>query len=1205
MLFQYLESQIVTALAALQAFDSPEDALNHTDPGEMSVVVNAIQKLVTDDLKSLITFDSVAAVIFKNSTFNSDLYAVRRLNAFFDFRPSGCFEAMSSMVAKILEVIYTFVGINNSEPVSQEVSRNLIMVTASNPMIASILQTFDPSWFTESSLAALTTAMSFFGQIVSFFGLKVLYGTTIDSIKAIGDEVPGIDIFLAIIALSVTNGATIYSSIGVLAALLSELIQAGTMWKDTCYELSSCEGEPNCDDENLCTKDRGVCDVNTNWQWECSNTPIACYPGFSCDPSDGKCKPDDILIPCIAVIDEDSSFGTPNQGDRWNEFRSTYQARPFCLLVPNPEGSVKTPEAFLSDGLAVVHFDVTKDDGDIAKSMDWMSMCGLNHYAAANVGWIGLFIDNSGSMYESEVRASRDRFYADLEIRGIQVKKVVNPNENWLLPFLTTLAPEDDTEGNEDNEECTGPEDLEGYTFWPLYDSEGEDVVPGPEEFSSLPELAWICDKDPSCKGFNTNGWLKTRIKPSAEWANFGDSDCQGMYVKKSGMAEVVLNIADAEIGVTEDAGPNEDKAGRIAEYRAAGLWNPWGQNAKDRGPEYWCMDFVSWVFQEAGIPIGPDGLGFAYVKYMRNWAEDMKVWEDKGNILTLPPQPADIIAWGKPGADEYHVGIVEFVDADGTIHTIEGNTGDGVFRREYATNSVKYGEITGYAHVLTLFSGVPIDEGPENECSSYPGYVFWPGYDSPKHDLPEISASSIGGMLATCNANPNCKGFNSNGYLKTKIEPLGKWQVWTEPGPCDGLFIKKPVGPSDYVVNGNGLRENEISIVHFIVKYTIKNMGLSPHEAIRDRVGPGAWWSLKEGVLNLPNPFRHNNCNDEWPRRDTLKACDAGLQWQVGVASVQVNYMSSPAWVQKIEDKAKELYNNDISFALSQTAKQALYEEETTEFDAILTSTGYLRTSWIFRNHLVGFFYKGLDVKQSCVDAAIPWCYDKKCADCDRYALENIQSVRDAIDEVTILLQSLHDAGGMSPINEGEDPVEPPIIIEPPVVTDPSCSNLSNPHGTESKWASCDKTVRAEDCVVSWKCTECMNDITKFVVDKLVDCTEKKISYCQTYFSSKGEHPGNAADCWTGKNKQHVAATGQGLADGWAAARWLRDNHVALKVRYVIWQNRIWHAHNPVQSGDFTVNPPNTAHLEAKAQLTLDDITNGHYDHIHVSVEY
>ncbi len=47
-----------------------------------------------------------------------------------------------------------------------------------------------------------------------------------------------------------------------------------------------------------------------------------------------------------------------------------------------------------------------------------------------------------------------------------------------------------------------------------------------------------------------------------------------------------------------------------------------------------------------------------------------------------MPPQAGDLIVW-----DE-HIGIVESVAPDGTIHTIEGNSSDAVTRRTHAAGS-------------------------------------------------------------------------------------------------------------------------------------------------------------------------------------------------------------------------------------------------------------------------------------------------------------------------------------------------------------------------------------------------------------------------------------------------------------------------------------------------------------------------------------
>jgi hypothetical protein len=196
--------------------------------------------------------------------------------------------------------------------------------------------------------------------------------------------------------------------------------------------------QPNCDDGKMCTTELAICKSGV---WRCTNTKVTCPGGFSCDPLSGNCKNDDKLIPCVAVIDEDSSFGTPNQAAQWTEVRTQYPSRPFCLLVPNPIGKVGIPSNFLADDLTIVEYNIVRDFGDQAIAEDWAVKCGLNFYASNQVGYVGLFVDDSGSLEKSEVIASYDKFIAFMATQTIEIKKVVNTEENWILSFLTTLVP--------------------------------------------------------------------------------------------------------------------------------------------------------------------------------------------------------------------------------------------------------------------------------------------------------------------------------------------------------------------------------------------------------------------------------------------------------------------------------------------------------------------------------------------------------------------------------------------------------------------------------------------------------------------------------------------------------------------------------------------------------------------------------------------
>lgn len=142
-------------------------------------------------------------------------------------------------------------------------------------------------------------------------------------------------------------------------------------------------------------------------------------------------------------------------------------------------------------------------------------------------------------------------------------------------------------------------------------------------------------------------------------------------------MRSRILDAARAELGTLE-SGQN----------RGAALKYP---NHFGRGAEPWCADFVSYVMQKSG-----GDMNDPYCPSIVNQLKRDGNWKGRSN-----PQPGDIVLFDWDGdrvAD--HVGIVERVNADGTIATIEGNTDhpqtgrEGVWRR---TRSL--GVILGFGH--------------------------------------------------------------------------------------------------------------------------------------------------------------------------------------------------------------------------------------------------------------------------------------------------------------------------------------------------------------------------------------------------------------------------------------------------------------------------------------------------------------------------
>lgn len=136
------------------------------------------------------------------------------------------------------------------------------------------------------------------------------------------------------------------------------------------------------------------------------------------------------------------------------------------------------------------------------------------------------------------------------------------------------------------------------------------------------------------------------------------------------------LAAAQAEIGVQEQP-PGSNDSPRIAEYRTATV------GAYAGAP--WCAYFVSWAAAQAGAPIGDNGSGLGAVAGVEAWAQKT------GRLLPADavPSAGDLILFG-----HRHIGIVESVNADGTITTVEGNHSQAVERvtrqRSEATGFVR-----------------------------------------------------------------------------------------------------------------------------------------------------------------------------------------------------------------------------------------------------------------------------------------------------------------------------------------------------------------------------------------------------------------------------------------------------------------------------------------------------------------------------------
>ena len=121
--------------------------------------------------------------------------------------------------------------------------------------------------------------------------------------------------------------------------------------------------------------------------------------------------------------------------------------------------------------------------------------------------------------------------------------------------------------------------------------------------------------------------------------------------------------------------------------------WSWYGFNSRVE----WCACFVSWCANECGYIDAGVIPKFAGCVWGVEWFRDRGLWQDN----SYEPRPGDIIFfdWDNKGSsgpqdgESDHVGIVEQVE-NGTVYTVEGNSGDSCRENHYA---IGYYEILGY----------------------------------------------------------------------------------------------------------------------------------------------------------------------------------------------------------------------------------------------------------------------------------------------------------------------------------------------------------------------------------------------------------------------------------------------------------------------------------------------------------------------------
>ncbi|RVX42701.1 CHAP domain-containing protein [Nonomuraea polychroma] len=160
---------------------------------------------------------------------------------------------------------------------------------------------------------------------------------------------------------------------------------------------------------------------------------------------------------------------------------------------------------------------------------------------------------------------------------------------------------------------------------------------------------------------------------------------------QKPATADAILKIAESQMGVTENAagGGTPFHSWYMASQRAKETVARDGGSIQAYANAPWCAMFVSWVGEKAGArpTIGWDA-------YTITWAK----WFQKNGHWGTQAKPGAVVyfSWDDKSTDSIdHMGLVKKDNGDGTITTVEGNTGNGKVEQRIRPTS----QVVGYGY--------------------------------------------------------------------------------------------------------------------------------------------------------------------------------------------------------------------------------------------------------------------------------------------------------------------------------------------------------------------------------------------------------------------------------------------------------------------------------------------------------------------------
>ncbi|KAL9652659.1 hypothetical protein ABK040_003962 [Willaertia magna] len=268
--------------------------------------------------------------------------------------------------------------------------------------------------------------------------------------------------------------------------------------------------------------------------------------------------------------------------------------------------------------------------------------------------------------------------------------------------------------------------------------------------------------------------------------------------------------------------------------------------------------------------------------------------------------------------------------------------------------------------------------------------------------------------IIKTVPPNTLCEyyGENYNGFYKIICENVNG-AVW-----ASSQYLKSHTSASNNTpisdkVLGNILNVNEVKWLKYIGQKVVPQLTSyynGNREIALQNAAIVAWWSLKEGILQIENAIRFNLCDpnhvvksNQW---DGICAKENGFgTWQVGLAAIQ-----SPITEERAKTMIVNLENNickklglNPNQALLNIVNEAGFGNDIAK--NIMSSQGRLRASWLLRIPSVSFVVQLPIINNECFSGNVRnWCYSSKWSPSNKYS-PTIESMSIAVNDVKNIL--------------------------------------------------------------------------------------------------------------------------------------------------------------------------------------------------------